>query len=503
MRPWLIALAVSVPTLSFPSFALAGDKPVATPAELAAALGAASPGDVIVLADGTYPMTEATCAAMGTAESPITVRSASPLGARIEFDATEGFHVTGAHWHFEGLDIRGVCASDDACEHAFHVTGGDAEGFILRKSRVRDFNAQLKVNADVDAGGQYRMANHGLVEYSEFFDTHPRATANPVTKLNIDGGVGWVVRGNYLHDFRKAGGNEVSYGAFMKSGGSEGLFERNLVACSKDDTSGGVRIGLSFGGGGTGAQYCAPAFDPNVPCAVEHTNGVMRNNVIVQCSDVGIYVNRGANTKILFNTLIATSGIDFRFDTTTGESHANLLAGKVRARDGATFAASDDVAEQSLDTFAALYADPLALDLSLKGDPSSLSKAAPHPALKDDYCARVRPSANLAVGALEHSLGSCTTLPPPEAPTETGAGGSGAASSTGGSTTGGGTAETGSGGTTATGTGGSAPDEDSPSATGCACRAAPSNAEAPEEPLMLAACIALAMASRRRRTERR
>jgi hypothetical protein len=402
LRPVPLAAALALAVFARASAVRADEISVTTTAELVAALGSAEAGDVLTLADGVYAMGGVTCAASGSADKPITVRSATPLGARIEFDALEGFLVKGAHWHFEGLDVRGVCATDDACEHAFHVVGGEAEGFVLRRSRVRDFNAQLKVNAAPDGQGKYQMANHGLVEYSELADTHPRATGNPVTKLNIDGGLGWIVRGNYLHDFRKAGGNEVSYGAFMKSGGAGGLFERNLVACSKDDSSGGVRIGLSFGGGGTGPQYCAPAFDANVPCAVEHTDGVMRNNLIVGCSDVGIYVNRGKNTRVLFNTLIATSGIDFRFDTTTGEARANLLMGKVRARDGATFTTTDDRAELPLEFFTGLYAAPLALDFALKGDPAPLQVAAAHPLVSDDYCAATRPVEKLAVGALEH-----------------------------------------------------------------------------------------------------
>ena len=63
-------------------------------------------------------------------------------------------------------------------------------------------------------------------------------------KLNIDTGDDWVVRDNYLHDFSMAGG--ISYGAFMKSGGNRGVFERNLVICVKDAPAGDTRIGLSF-----------------------------------------------------------------------------------------------------------------------------------------------------------------------------------------------------------------------------------------------------------------
>ncbi|HEY5925805.1 MAG TPA: chondroitinase-B domain-containing protein, partial [Kofleriaceae bacterium] len=235
--------------------AYAGVINVSTPGELAAAITNATAGDEIVLAAGTYPLTGATCAATGTPAEPIVVRAAAPLGARIEFDGLEGFKVTGAHWHFEDLDIRGVCAIDANCEHAFHVTGA-AHGFVLRRSRVADFNAQLKVNASL-IGSTWVTPNQGLVEYSEIGDTRGRATSNPVTKLNIDTGDDWVVRGNYLHDAQKIMGDGVSYAAFLKSGGKRGLFERNLVICSRD-TTGGTRIGLSFGGGGTAPQFCAP-----------------------------------------------------------------------------------------------------------------------------------------------------------------------------------------------------------------------------------------------------
>ena len=48
-------------------------------------------------------------------------------------------------------------------------------------------------------------------------------------------------------------------------------------------------------------------------CKPEHERGVMRNNLIVNCpADVGVYVNAGADTKILNNTLYNTTGIDMR-----------------------------------------------------------------------------------------------------------------------------------------------------------------------------------------------
>lgn len=406
--------------------AVAGATQVSDASGLLAAIAAAAPGDVIELASGTYDLTGATCAAAGTPTEPIVVRSAVPLGALIRFDGVEGFHVTGPNWHFEGLDVVGVCAVDSDCEHAFHVTGA-ATGFVLRDSRVVDFNAQLKVNAS-DSGTGWLIPHDGLVERNEIFDTRGRQTSNPTTKLNLDTGDRWVVRDNYLHDFHKDGGDTVSYGAFMKSGGSDGVFERNLVVCTTTDDPAGARIGLSFGGGGTAPQFCAPAFDAAVPCSVEHTGGTIRNNVVANCSDVAVYLNRAAETSVLANTFVATSGVDFRFDTTSGLAQGNLLSGPIRNRDGATHTALANRTDVALADFQAWYTDPVRGDLSIAGDVSGLvGSLVELPGVVDDYCARPRGAGPFTVGALEHALGDCATIPPPGAadpgtttPTDTG-----------------------------------------------------------------------------------
>ncbi|QRO02602.1 right-handed parallel beta-helix repeat-containing protein [Archangium violaceum] len=391
--------------LSLP--AVAAVKNVSTVAQLQSALASARAGDEIVLADGTYAVNvNLSCAAEGTATQPITVRAANRHAALIQFNALEGFKVSGRYWTFDGLTIEGVCSQDSNCEHAFHVTG-HAEGFVLRNSRIRDFNAQLKVNAVKNASGVYEMPHRGLVERNEFYDTHARSTSNPVNKINIDTGDDWVVRDNDVHDFSKVNG--ISYGAFMKSGGKRGVFERNRVLCVKDYPSGGTRIGLSFGGGGTGNAFCAPAFDANVPCDPEHTDGVMRNNVIINCSDVGIYLNKAANTKVLFNTIISTTGVDFRFASSTGEAHGNVLSSVVRTRDSGSFTAGTNHMNVATGTWTTWYQAPLSGDLRLKGNASQLIGAAEARAtVTDDFCARPRPSAGAyTLGALEHSLGDC------------------------------------------------------------------------------------------------
>src|SRR5215203_3550539 len=79
--------------------------PVSNVAELRAALANAKAGDEIVLAAGTYAVSGSNlaCTANGTGAAPIVVRAASPLAAKLELATVEGFVVSGAHWHFEGL----------------------------------------------------------------------------------------------------------------------------------------------------------------------------------------------------------------------------------------------------------------------------------------------------------------------------------------------------------------------------------------------------------------
>jgi parallel beta-helix repeat protein len=412
--PWRARRCSILVVFLMASPGFARDVPVATTAELQAALGAAQAGDVILLADGTYAFTGSSwgagCSAAGTAAAPIVVRAATPLGAKIEFDVVEGFNVSGPYWRFEDLDIRGTCADDSKCEHAFHVVG-QAAYFEMRQSRIVDFNAQLKVNAD----GAHNLPDHGLVEGNELYDTRPRTTSNPVTKLNIDNASYWVVRANLIYDFAKGGGDGVSYGAFHKGGSQSPVFERNLVLCTFNQPAADTRIGLSFGGGGMGAGMCPP-WDGS-DCNPETVGGIMRNNIIVNCSDVGIYLNEAQDTKILHNTLIETNGVDFRFATSTGEAHGNVLGSVIRVRNGGSFAGSDNLMNVPLADFTAWYVDPLRGDLRLKGDLSAvINQGGVTPDVTDDYCARPRSDRMFDWGALEHSLGDCATTRPPVGP---------------------------------------------------------------------------------------
>ena len=373
--------------------------PVASAEALRAAIVAAVAGDEIVLAPGIYTVIGTiNCSAAGTIPLPIVVRAATAGTALVRFDALEGFYVTGPHWRFEDLVIEGVCAADDDCEHAFHLAG-NADGTAIRRNVVRDFNAQIKSNGD----GTGAFPDDVVIDGNELYDTRARATANPVTKIDVVGGRRWIVRGNTISDYEKGAGDTVSYAAFLKGNSRDGLFERNLVVCERA-TSGGVRLGLSLGGGGTATQFCEGG-----DCTTEHQDGILRNNVIVGCPDVGIYLNRAAGTTIEHNTLYDTTGIDVRFSTSSATLRNNLLSGGIHNRDGGTSTSTGDLTQVSLANFAAWFSDPAAADFGLLDGAEIVDQGVATPLTADDFCGTPRSDGAPDVGAVEYGAGACDT----------------------------------------------------------------------------------------------
>ena len=403
------------------------DVAVTNAAELRDAVENAAPGDVITLAAGDYDITGNLLAdTVGTASDPVVVRADELGTARIRFDAVEGFHVTGPYWTFENLDIEGVCATDDACEHAFHITGA-ADGVVVRGCRLHEFNAMIKGNGDtVGPGGERVWPDDVVIERTEFFSSAPRQTANPVTPIDIVGGRRWVIRGNFIHDHAKGGGDGVSYAAFLKGNSKDGVIEQNLVVCELLHT-GQTRLGLSFGGGGTGPDsICEEG-----TCTPEHEGGVMRNNVIRACpADVGIYLNEAADVRILHNTLLDTTGIDARFAATVADVRGNLLStGLIRDREGGTTTRADNV--EGFDA-TAVFVDPAGGDLALLDGALLVDLGTADPDVTVDFCGNARDDGAPDLGAYEYDGDGCDSAGVADAGPQDDAGGGGMGEDDGG-----------------------------------------------------------------------
>jgi hypothetical protein len=365
--------------------------------QLVKALANARPGTVITLRPGIYPVRRLEIDARGEPGRPITLRAPKLGDARLTTSDLEVFVLRAPYWIIENLEIDGIGPDTD---HAFHILGG-ADRTIIRHNGIRDFNAAVKGN--VRDG---RFANDVLIENNLIRNSAARDTAAPVTPLDIDGGRRWDVRGNFIADFSKSGGSQISFGAFMKAGSSDGVFERNLVICEWK-TKGFTRVGLSFGGGGgEGPEICE---DRN--CSPKHSNGIIRNNIILNCpADFGIYVNTSYNIKIFNNTLINTGGIDVRFPESSAEIRNNIISGRARERDGAQLVQATNLFVPAIDDLRNLFANVQTGDFRLR-DGSQIVKRGPALAeVTDDFCGHARAHDNVDLGAIAYGGPECERM---------------------------------------------------------------------------------------------
>jgi parallel beta-helix repeat protein len=307
------------PPALYPTRLLSNEK------EIQEAILQARPGDVLEIVPGEYRVNgKLTLLNGGVAANPIILRAQQPGTVNLLFNSAVGLEVSAPYWIVENLVIRGICEPQGNCEHAFHIFG-KARATVIRNNLIEDFNAHIKVN-----GFGNFWPDDGLIQFNTLNNTSVRETANPVTLIDIVGTSRWIAADNVISNFIKGNGNYTSYGAFMKGGGSDGRFERNLVICTEADISQkGVRIGLSFGNGGTGTQFCRDR-----RCITEHSRGVIADNMVMHCNDFGIYINKSNGTIISGNKLNNNYGIDIRYPESSATLERNIVDGKIRERDG-------------------------------------------------------------------------------------------------------------------------------------------------------------------------
>lgn len=379
-----------------PSAALSAggnERLVASVEEARRAFATALPGDLITFLPGSYAVKGTLFASRpGLESAPIVVRAAHPGTVTIAFNSSEGFTVSAPYWRFENLDIRGACRYDDNCQHAFHVVGR-AHHFVARNNTLRDFNAHFKINGQKGA-----FPDHGLIEANTLSNGGVRRTARPVTPIDLVGASDWLIRANLIRDFVKRGGDGISYGAYAKGGAQRTVFERNVVLCEQALSGAkGKRVGLSFGGGGTGKQYCRDR-----QCITEHDAGIMRANLIAGCSDVGIYLNSAAGTRLLDNTILDTAGVQVRFPESTATIEGNLVDGPIRSDEGGLLRLGENLDTPIWQLYLgrhpqrALFADPARLDLRWRGEAPRRGGAGTGP----DLCGAAR-GAHAAYGAFD------------------------------------------------------------------------------------------------------
>jgi|GEM_PF-868050 len=382
--------------------------PVKNSGQMVRAVKHAQPGDIILLEPGVYKLKayNINISSPGTAGMPICVRAKRFGQVLIEFDTFEGFLINAPYWIFENLEIKGVRKNHNEGEHAFHIIGR-GKGFVLRNSRIHGFNSILKANGSKGAKGSIKFPDGALIENNTFYNPDIRRTSHPVTVIDVVGGNNWIIRGNFISDYAKGRGDRISYAAFIKGNASGGVFENNLVIGEYRHT-GGTRVGLSFGGGGTGYR-----FSRENTAAIEHTAGIIRNNIVMYCPDVAVYLNESADTKIYNNTLYKTMGIDVRFGASSAIIKNNLMTGRIKERDGGRAFVSNNLIVSSRSmlkkSFSDWFAHPEKADFSLNKQGPFIDKGLFLPEIYDDFCGKKR-TGKPDIGAYEYKNQICNLI---------------------------------------------------------------------------------------------
>lgn len=348
---------------------------------LRAALDDAAPGDCIALAPGLYRLERGLEISVGgSRERPVTLTSVDPPATIVDSTVTEAIRVMAPYWIFDGLVIRGRCNDHSRCEHAYHVVGA-AHDVTITRNELTGFNAAIKVN-----GEDGRFPDRGTVTASRIFNRAVRQTAAPVVPIDIVGASDWIISANLIADFVKDGGDRTSYGAFAKGAARGTRFVANIVLCEhRLRGAPGFRVGLSLGNGGTHPDFCRDR-----RCDGEHFGGAVSGNLVVSCSDDGIYLNRAADAVVAHNTLIDTAGMSLRYPQTVATVRGNLIDGRPRLRDGAHAATAGNVDS------AGVFSDASALDLRWRRPPQLLDVDGAMP----DLCGSAR-SAGARPGAFD------------------------------------------------------------------------------------------------------
>lgn len=386
--------------MCFGNTAFGIERIVADPKSLLEAIRQAEPGDVITLGPGIYRMTQKISVnRSGTRASRILVRARKLGDVLIQSNTAELFKVSAPYWTFANLEIEGVCASHSRCDHAFHIVA-QAHSTTVQNNSLRNLNAAIKGNGE-NVDGIHTFPDDVRIIGNKFYNTVPRDTGHPTTPIDVVGGRRWKITGNYIADFGKENPHSVSYGAFLKGHSKEGVFEGNLVVCALRHSS-NIRVGLSFGDGGSHA--CG-----GKRCAIEHTHGTMRNNIVMNCNDVGIYLSKAKDSKIYHNLLYNTGGIDVRYNTSTADIANNILSGSIRDRNGATHRESNNLVGATVADFYEWFIDPGAGDFALQDGAAIIGQALPLGTVTDDFCFsadRTRKD----LGPFEHGSGmDCST----------------------------------------------------------------------------------------------
>ena len=372
---------------------------VATYVELRDACQSAIPGDSIIIASGEYTITGNNRIMITNRPGPVLVRSASGdpasviiQGVSMNEDIVEIiFNLDNCpQWIFDGFSTR------NTYYHAFKFDHGSTD-CIIRNVFMRD-HGECGIKGTSDNVAK-TYPDRLLVEHCVIGFSTAAGSVHPVVEgIDAVGVNDWIIRSNRFINIQKSGFDSIAYAVFTKGNSSRTIIERNRF----EDCF----IGISFGGGGTSAQFFR---DSNI--TFEHRDGIIRNNVIIRCNDAGIYINKGNNCKIYNNTLIqCVATIQLRFTESSGNVKNNLILPSsqnvteplVRIRDGATLISNTANLKAGAQEFINIIGASVGVNAQLRELSGAIDKGVTLPDVPTDFILTPRPQGKAYdVGAFE------------------------------------------------------------------------------------------------------
>jgi hypothetical protein len=367
---------------------------VSTESQLQAAVTAITSNETIVVAPGTYNLTDALYI-NGTFQN-VGIRGATNNSDDVVLVGAGMTNSAVPYGIWVGGNVQGVTIANltirDVYYHPIIFNAGAQSPLVHNVHLINAGQQFVKSNPDTVGGG----VNNGIVEYSviEYVTT---ATSDYTNGVDVHTGQGWIIRHNLFSNIRAPQGLLAGPAILIWNGSSNARAEGNtFINCQRE---------IAFG--------LIERITPH-----DNTGGTIRNNFIYRLSgasgDVAIGTFDSPGTQVLHNTILMSgeysNAIEYRFVETTGVTIANnLLDAAVSARDGATGTESNNVTTAS----ASLFMNPTAGDLHLKSTATiAIDKVAVLSNCPTDWDGDSRPQGALAdIGADEYKSSMLPAAP--------------------------------------------------------------------------------------------
>ncbi|MCP4305958.1 MAG: hypothetical protein GY788_14000 [bacterium] len=368
---------------------------VSTEPELQNAVASLVSGTTILVADGTYQLTN-TLNFRGVNDVAIRSASGNRDAVIIEGRGMSNTSYGNVPHTMAVYDASDVVIADltlrDAYFHLIQIHGeADADGVHMYNLHLVDAGEQFVKGSTAGNPGPY--ADDGIVECS-LFEYTDRAHSDYTNAVDVLAGSGWIIRDNVFRRIRAPQGELAGPAILMWRNSIDTIVERNLfVECDR-----AIALGLSS----------PDANSRDGETTYDHQGGVIRNNMIYRegPGDIGISVNYARDVEISHNTVILNGtfpwgAIEYRFGSTTARIFNNLTDAPIWQRNGAAASQAGNLTNASLSWFV----DPASADLHLMGTAvAAIDSVDTLATVTDDFDGHSRPvGAGTDAGADEYA----------------------------------------------------------------------------------------------------